>query len=256
MTPSPNPEPSRVSDVLSGRRRPEGTLLDGLSLRSRSLMIQLGQTRPYAKGEPLPTGGPDNTVHIVLDGCVSQQRTHFGTSILRFRGPGQVLEEHKLVEPDTPGPTTICLSGTTTLSFPAEALQDLLKQHVVIERRLLTSLETRNRMDERVYSMFKRPPLARVSTLLHHLGATVGVREQGPYGGVRIEGPRQRDLTDALLIGRSSVELALGRLREEGVIHNRYRAIVVRDMAALAEIAERPETRTVKKVTVKKGKKG
>ncbi|MFE0042228.1 Crp/Fnr family transcriptional regulator [Streptomyces albireticuli] len=251
MTPPPNLESFHVSDVLAGRRRmPEGSFLDGLPSRLWSSMIPLGQTRAYAKGEPLPTGGPDSPIHIVLGGCVAQRRAHFGTTILRFRGTGQVLEEHKLVEPDTPGPLTTCLSKTVTLSFTAEALQKLLERHVVIERKLLRSLETRNRTDERIYSTFKRPALARVSTLLHHLGATVGVREQGPNGGIRVEGPSQCDLAEALLIGKSTVELALGRLRDERVIHNRYRAIVVRDAAALAniaEITERPEPRTTRK---------
>ncbi|PNE32493.1 hypothetical protein AF335_18105 [Streptomyces eurocidicus] len=202
-------------------------------------MIPLGQTRAYAKGEPLTTGGPEEAVHIVLGGCVSQQRSHFGTSILRFRGTGQVLEEQRLLDPGAPGPATTCLSETVTLGFAPDVLWKVLTRHVVIERKLLLSLETRNRTDERIYSTFKRPALARVSTLLHHLGATVGVRDQGRYGGVRIEGPSQYNLTEALQLGQSTVEQALGELREKEVIHNRYRAIVVRDMAALAAIARR-----------------
>lgn len=244
MTPPPDPEYVPVSDVLAGRGLrflPEGSFLRSLAPRPGlwQSMVPLGQTRQYSKGEPLTTGGPGEPVHIVISGCVSQQRGHFGTSILRFRGGGQVLEEQRLLDPEAPGPTTTCLSETVTLGFAPDALWKFFARHVAVERKLLLSLEIRNRTDERIYSTFKRTALARVSTLLHHLGATVGVRDQGPYGGVRIDGPSQYHLTEALQLGQSTVEQALGQLREEEAIHNRYRAIVVRDMAALAVIARR-----------------
>ncbi|MGK5534221.1 Crp/Fnr family transcriptional regulator [Streptomyces sp. URMC 129] len=229
-----------LHDVLAGRHQmPEGSFIGSLPTQVWSVFVQEvdnGGIRAFKRGEEVPTGSSDDLVHIVLQGCVAQERSVPGALVVRFRGPGEFLGEQKLLHPSVSGPKTTSLTATTKImSFSADLMRALLGSKRRAEWALLVSLEARYRRDEEIYCTFSRPHLARLSTLLHHLASTVGVVE--PQRGIRIAGPRQSDLARALMIGQSTLENTLAVLCRKHIVYTRYRAIYVNDLDQLKEAA-------------------
>ncbi|AZM47450.1 Crp/Fnr family transcriptional regulator [Streptomyces sp. WAC 06738] len=240
--------PSKVdgfnpAEVLAGRRpMPQGSFLYHLPRAIWPLLVQTWgpDARTFQSGEELPLGQDDRDCFIVLGGFVVQQRHPMGRSrdlIARFRGLGQFLGEAKLIEPWSPV-KTVCLSTTWVMPCSAQRVNVLLKQHPAMQLALLRSLEDRNRADEKVYSMTRRSPLARVTTLLVHLAHTAGTRDPVAPDRITIKGLRQSDISDALALGTSTVENALRHLRTvEQAVDSGYRELVVADLNVLERLA-------------------
>ncbi|MEE1942321.1 helix-turn-helix domain-containing protein [Streptomyces sp. TRM 70361] len=251
VTRLPKSDPLNLTGVF--RREvpmPPGSFLSLLpdSLWSSLLTTDPGSGAPlypvcYAKDKRLPLGPGDETVYLTLTGCVAQRRYPYGRGakepvILRFRGAGQLLGEAKLLDPCS-SVETVCLSDTWVLPYSADHLNRLLGRRGGQGRgALLASLEERNRTDEMIYGTVTRPPLRRVGALLHHLAVTAGTGH--PDGSVRITGPRQTDLAEALLVSRSTVENAVSVLRTGNLVASSYRRFVVTDPAGLARLAGVP----------------
>ncbi|WP_459009602.1 helix-turn-helix domain-containing protein [Streptomyces aculeolatus] len=106
-----------------------------------------------------------------------------------------------------------------------------------VQLALLRSLEDRNRIDEKIYLMTGRSPLARVATLLTHLADTAGIRTPAEPDRITVNGLRQSDITRTLQLGKFAVENVLHRLREQQAIDSRYRQLVVTDPQALERIS-------------------
>ncbi|MFF0726135.1 Crp/Fnr family transcriptional regulator [Streptomyces sp. NPDC004134] len=231
------------AEVLAGRQpMPTGSFLFHLPRAIWPLLVQAWgpDVCDFQAGEKLPLGQDDRDCFIVLDGCVVQKRHPMGRSrdlISRFRGVGQFLGEAKLIEPWSQV-TTICLGTTWVMPCSAQRVNVLLKQHPVMQLALLRSLEDRNRADEKVYSMTRRCPLARVTTLLVHLAHTAGTRDPLDPDRITIKGLRQSDISDALALSRSTVENALRHLRTaEQAVDSGYRELVVADLNVLERLA-------------------
>jgi CRP-like cAMP-binding protein len=235
-SPSPDTQVFNSIDVLHGRQpTPRGSFLDHLPAAKWALFLAIwgSDARTYPKGAELPLRPKDTSMYVVLGGCVVQERFPFNTKIARFRGVGQVLGEAKLIEPRS-SVRTVCLTTTRVLPCDTRRVNLLLTQDHEAKRALLRSLEDRNRSDERIYATTSRSPLARVSALLHHLAMVAGTQDPaGPTGHTIIDGPRQQDLAEALLLGRSTVENAVATLRKKRLIDSRYRRLVVTDLPAL-----------------------
>ncbi|WP_251091347.1 Crp/Fnr family transcriptional regulator [Streptomyces sp. Caat 7-52] len=242
-SPTPRIDAFNPSSVLAGKRRmPEGTFLGYLPAKSWSRSIRPRLTsRIFNQGDMLPLGPTDGAVHVVLGGCLLQERFPFGTGkgapvVVRFRGTGEFLGEAKLIEP-TAHVRTVCLSTTWVMTCSIRRMKVLLNRHPEAELALLRSLEARNRSDEKIYCTADRPPLDRVSTLLLHLAQTAGTRDPDDPAQILIDGPRQSDLARSLLLGQSTVENAVAELRHKHrVIASRYRQLVVTDIARLKRI--------------------
>ncbi|MEU9187562.1 Crp/Fnr family transcriptional regulator [Streptomyces sp. NPDC048484] len=253
----PKVDAFRTADVLQGRQRmPKGSFLGHLSSETWKLLVNAwgSDARVYERDEVLPTGPDRQYVHIVLGGCVRQDRFPFGDddgspTITRFRGVGQVLGEAKLIEPRSHVLTT-CLTTTWVMPCFVPRMHAFFRKAPDVQLALLRSLEDRNRSDEIIYTMAARTPLRRVAGLLAHLAegaeateATEATEAPGNAPGaslgarVTIAGPSQKDMAAALLLGLSTVENAVRDLRNSGVLDNKYRQFVVSDLAALHGIA-------------------
>ncbi|WP_308310900.1 Crp/Fnr family transcriptional regulator [Streptomyces sp. GbtcB6] len=249
----PNVDAFRAVDVLNGRQTmPARSFLDQLPPGSWPLLVgEWGaDSRVHERDEELPLGPADEQVHIVLGGCVRQERHPFGTvegapKITRFRGVGQLLGEAKLIEPAAAVRTT-CLTTTWVMSCPVPGMNLLLRRRPHIQLALLRSLEDRNRTDEMIYGTMTRPPLERVCGLLVHLAEVAGTADTDDPGHLTILGPSQKDIADALLLGVSTVEHTLRLLRTpagqgglfpDGVLRSGYRRFVVTDLPSLRAVA-------------------
>lgn len=240
--------PSKVdgfnpSGVLAGRQpMPPGSFLYHLPRAIWPLLIQAWgpDARTFESGTRLPLGEDDRTCFIILGGCVIQERYPMGQGedvIARFRSVGEFLGEAKLIEPRSQV-KTVCVSTTWVMPCTAQRMNVLLKQHPPMQLALLRSLEDRNRIDERLYGMTRRTPLARVITLLVHLAHTAGARDPADPDRITLKGLRQRDISRALLLGISTVENALRHLRtHHGAVDSGYRELVVTDLGILRRLA-------------------
>ncbi|MFJ2609097.1 Crp/Fnr family transcriptional regulator [Streptomyces sp. NPDC091279] len=242
----------RSGDVLKGlQTMPAGSFLAHLPPESWPLLVGFWGpvSRVYQRDEHLP-GGPDGTdVHIVLGGCVRQDRFPFGRRdddpvISRFRGPGQLLGEAELIASGA-AVTTTCLTTTWVMSGSAQRMNAFLDRHPHARLALLRSLETRNRDDEKIYGTVTRTPLHRVGGLLAHLARTAGTADPAEPGHLTVLGLSQKDIAEALLLGVSTVESAVRGLRTPakdsglppgGVLRSRYRQFVVTDLPALHRV--------------------
>ncbi|MFD8813659.1 Crp/Fnr family transcriptional regulator [Streptomyces sp. NPDC059627] len=255
----PKVDAFRTGDVLSGRQAmPARSFLAQLPPGSWPLLVGKwgADSRIHERDEELPIGPADEHVHIVLGGCVRQDRHPLGTAegspkITRFRGAGQLLGEAKLIEPSAAVRTT-CLTTTWVMACPVPAMNLLLRRRPHIQLALLRSLEDRNRTDELIYGTMTRPPLERVCALLVHLAevaGTTGADGTDDPGHLTILGPSQKDMAEALLLGVSTVENTLRLLRTpaaqgglfpDGVLRSGYRRFVVTDLPSLRAVAKLP----------------
>lgn len=237
----------RAADVLQGRQRmPKGSFLHHLPSDTWKLLVNAwgSDARVYERDEVLPIGPDAQHVHIVLGGCVRQDRFPFGTdeedpTITRFRGVGQVLGEAKLIEPRSHVLTT-CLTTTWVMPCFVPRMHFLFRKAPDVQLALLRSLEDRNRSDEVIYTMAAHTPLQRVAGLLAHLAEVAGTPGTAPAGRTTITGPSQKDMAAALLLGLSTVENAVRDLRNCGVLDNKYRQFAVSDLDALRGLAAIP----------------
>jgi CRP-like cAMP-binding protein len=251
----PRVDAFRTGDVLNGRQpMPVGSFLAHLPGSDWPLLVSEwgADSRVYERDEELPIRPADEQVHIVLGGCVRQERHPFGAAegapkITRFRGIGQLLGEAKLIEPGSEVRTT-CLTTTWVMPCPVQRMNILLRRRPQIQLALLRSLEDRNRTDEKIYGTMTRTPLARVGALLIHLAEIAGTTDSAAPGHITILGPSQKDIADALLLGVSTVENTLRRLRtpdkdsglpRDGILRSGYRQFVVTDLPLLRTIATR-----------------
>ncbi|MDQ0788773.1 Crp/Fnr family transcriptional regulator [Streptomyces sp. B3I8] len=253
----PHIDAIRPADVLAGRQdMPLGTFMRYLPSGAWPLFVSAwgSDARMHARDTVLPIRPDDQFVHIVLGGCVSQERfltgqEDEGPKVTRFRAAGQLLSEGKLIELPAVVRTT-CLTDTWIMPCSVDRMNMLLRKHPDIQKALLRSLETRNRTDELIYGTVSRAPAQRVAGLLFHLARTAGVAgAPGTGTGAVVVGPSQKHLADSLQMGVSTMENALRQLRrppggqgssKRGLVLSHYRRFVVTDLTALRAFAELP----------------
>lgn len=235
---------SRPTELLHAHKeKPEGSFLHLLPEETWHGLLHAGlRSRRFVRDELLPMGPGNPSVYIIVEGTVRQDRYPLGKgpgipTITRFRGPGQLVGEAALIEPDS-SVTTRCLTSTDVIPCSARYFNVLTERHFPDARlALLRSLEDRSRTDELVYGMAIRPPLERVSRLLSHLADTIGVPDPEAPRNTVITGLGQKDIAAALQLAVSTTENALRTLRYHGVMEARYRQFVVHEVASLRHFA-------------------
>ncbi|WRZ96377.1 Crp/Fnr family transcriptional regulator (plasmid) [Streptomyces sp. NBC_01007] len=233
---------SRPIDLQDNEGKPGGSFPQRLPASTWQFLLAAGlRGRRFKPGDSLPLGQRDRDVYIVWEGVVRQDRFPLGERgdgprITRFRGPGQVLGEAKLITPDS-AVRTQCLTQTDAIPCPARYFNVLLHRRPDVQVALLRSLEDRNRSDELIYTTVTRPPLERISRLLVHLADTTGVPDPRGSNHIVISGPGQKDIAAALQIAISTTENAIRTLRHHGDIEARYRQFIVHNVDALRHFA-------------------
>jgi CRP-like cAMP-binding protein len=235
---------SRPTDLLHAHEgKPEGSFLHRLTAETWHALLQAGlRSRAFGRDELLPMGPDHQSVYIILEGVVRQDRYPLGTGagippVTRFRGAGQLVGEAALIEPGS-SVDTRCLTGTVVIPCSARYFNVLTERRLPDARlALLRSLEDRARSDEVIYGMAIRPPLERVSRLLAHLADTAGVPDPRTSEYSVITGPGQKDIAAALQLAVSTTENALRTLRYHGVLEARYRQFVIHDVDGLRHFA-------------------
>lgn len=202
-------------------------------------------------------------IHIITLGVIKETTPH-GTTRLWRRGAilGDIsrvmLRKRTTDESGSPGsgPHITFLSAGVLLSLTTRTLASLVEKEPVLALFLAQLTNDRAQNVESVYAVSKADPVVRVARLLRYLVPPSKRGKEGrrfrwtrngmhdvPNGALTLTGPSQADISDALGLGRTTVEKAMASLRAEGILNalppgtrsNRYYEIM--DYARLTSLA-------------------
>lgn len=150
---------------------------------------------------------------------------------LNYRGPGEMLGEHSLLELG-PIPENVAADKVEALRLPPQPLQGILARDNRILRRLTEHMAKQRAIaEERVRALLTRTVESRLAAFLLEAATTYGVPESR---GVLI-GVKYTHLELANFVGstRETVTLVLGQLRRRKTIDMDHRRVVILDKQAL-----------------------
>jgi CRP/FNR family cyclic AMP-dependent transcriptional regulator len=218
---------------------PPETFLGLLGESSRAALLSLGMTREYPARALILREGESSAHVLLLHGGwvkIVAGTPHGGQAMLAIRSRGELVGEEAALD-DKPRPVSVVSTGPVTAyvvtrtSF-LRCLAEHPDVHLAVTRTLSTRLReaTRRRVD-----FTGQPGDVRLARVLCEL-AEKNSRETA--AGVELGyALTQPDLAAMAGVSEPSVQRALGKLRNNGVLGTGRRRIVVRDLAALHRAA-------------------
>lgn len=225
---------------------PPGTLMARLCERSRQELLSLGVAQKYRAGRVLMREGDEgDSVYLLrswasdTDACVKiTANGRDGVTLFAIRVSGDLIGELGALEADSVRSSTAttctdtiahCIPGAVFLSFLHKSPDGWQALCRTIVDRLAWA-------DQRRLDFADCPVRVRLARVLLELVETHGCRVNG---GWRITVQlSQRELGDLIGASEDAVGLAMGQLREPGVVSSSYRQVVVHDLEALRHIAD------------------
>ena len=213
-------------------------MLRSLPDADAKLLLRAGTVHEYARRDVLVhEGDVADSFHIVLDGRAAVRvTTPAGESaIVNILGPDEHFGEVSLLGRDDPRRTAsiVALEAVRTLSIPAAVFRDLRDRNPRLEQ-LVSSILAR-RVDElsaqvleAMYDSLERRVVRRLSAL-----AAI-YRASAPEVTIPLT---QDELSQLVGGARPSVNQALQRIVDAGVIELRRGRVIVRDPAELRRLA-------------------
>ncbi|MER5927870.1 Crp/Fnr family transcriptional regulator [Streptomyces mirabilis] len=233
-----------------------------LSISALLELASVARYRVHGRGQSLLIRRSPGYVHFLIDGCVLEETTD--SQISRLWRDGAVFGEqeilHSLSPTNQPKPNRTrflnFLSESRCLLIPREKLRVLALNDPSAMFMLARVGMNRANTIERLYTVTRKSPASRVAALLDYLaGQTTVMRPKTveneekqlvvkPMRNAIVEGPTQNDISEALNLGRATVERAVRELRKEGALQrfgkgertNRVYEIADRDL--LQQIAQ------------------
>lgn len=237
---------SLVSGAEPAGRWVAGTLLHDLDEDDRSVLLGLGTRRVFEPGAALIAEGSSGTeTFVLLDGYskVLGNTVDGRTVLLSIRGHGEVVGELAALDRKPRSASVIALTRVVARVVTQRDFLRYLRERPAAMTALQSALlaEFRRATQHRVY-VSGAPVGVRLALVLHYLMETYGRR---CAEGVRIEVPlSQPELASLIGVSEPSLHRALTELRIRDVVGTRYRRLVVRDPAALRELAAEGPERT------------
>ncbi|WP_369393326.1 Crp/Fnr family transcriptional regulator [Streptomyces sp. CG1] len=206
-------------------------------------LLNLGSRRAYRNGETLlGEGSPDHHVLLIVNGCVKVHGTTRAgrPTLLAIRVGGDLLGEQAALDGGPRSATAAADGRTVVREIAGPEFLRLLKADpeagIALSRYLSIKLRrtTRYRVD-----IGGSPVLTRLAAALCELADGHGRRV--PEGVLVDALVGQPELAAIVSTTMPTLERAMKRLRDRGVISTGYRSLIVKDLAALTAIAENPE---------------
>jgi CRP-like cAMP-binding protein len=229
---------------LPPERWPRGSLLALAPAPTARQLLALGSRRVYRNGEALLTeGAGDRRVLLVLSGCVKLHATTRSgrLTLLAIRVGGDLLGEQSVLNDEPRSATAVSVGRTLVREVPGTDFLRVLRSDpeagIALSRYLSVKLRraTRYRVD-----IGGNPVVARLAAVLCELAEGHGRTESS---GIRVDAlVTQPELAAIVSTTVPTLERAMKRLRELGLITTGYRSLIIKDLPALTAIAEDPET--------------
>ncbi|TAN54070.1 MAG: cyclic nucleotide-binding domain-containing protein, partial [Betaproteobacteria bacterium] len=231
----------RASAVLGLQRV---AILKGLDARTlREIADQCNWTRYKRNQYVIRRDGEDRDVHLVIAGMVrvSAAGGRGRQIILRDLPAGELFGEHSAIDGRTHMADVVAVRESLLASLPPEAFRAILANHASVREHVLRRLSGSVReLAGRLIDLGARRVQARVWLELLRLARIAGVQANVS----RIErAPTHREIASHVGTSREEVTRELSRLVRHGLLERAGRALVLRDVAALEQLAaeSRPE---------------
>lgn len=220
-------------------RWPRASLLGTLSETSRERLLEQGTIREYPAGRVLIRMGDSTTfVLILLEGIVKATSvTSDGKEVLlAVRVGGDIVGEFAALD-GRPRSSAVTTCGPVVGCMLAQSdFQGLLRRDETLAREVDRSVLGKLRFaNERRVEFAGYDAQARVARVLRELAAAYGERSGNR---VTLNWPlTQTELASLASVAEPTVQKALRRLRESGVIATGYRSLTIQDFSRLNELA-------------------
>jgi len=220
-------------------RWPRTSLLGTLSETSRDRLLEQGTIREYPADRVLMRMGDSTTfVLILLEGIVKATSvTSDGKEVLlAVRVGGDIVGEFAALD-DRPRSSTVTTCGPVVGCALAQSdFLGLLRRDEALAREVDRSVLGKLRFaNERRVEFAGYDAQTRVARVLRELAAAYGERSGNR---VMLNWPlTQPELASLSSVAEPTVQKALRRLRESGVIVTGYRSLTIQDFSRLNELA-------------------
>ncbi|MYS69613.1 hypothetical protein GTY88_04090 [Streptomyces sp. SID5926] len=213
--------------------------LYGLPHDSVEALTEVSRLRRRGRGRPLMLPVM-KFAYFLVDGCMSETgqagKARLWRELMLFESisnsgvlPGSYSEER--IDPVTTGATAVStLTPCVFIEVPSSKMSALASTDPAIALMLARMAAKRGVLTERLYTATRASPVARVAAVLNYLAAPtrrnlIRRREDGALVMTTTEelvasGPSQADLSDALCLGRATVEKAIAELRQAGALRS------------------------------------
>ena len=216
-------------------------LFEPLSPAERERLADGCRIRTFARGAALfREGERADGMHIVLRGVVKAVRfTPDGReTVLHLVRTGNTVGEGAMFQRGTFPASAVAVDEVETLYVSAEALFALVAENPELALRMLAALSLRLRMfAHKLAAQGQGGAACRLATYLLH-------RRQIGGGDVIRLGVSREVLANLLGLARETLSRQLSRFAEAGFVALQGKDIVIRDAAALRDIAEEGERQT------------
>jgi len=238
--PSDRPEPtSPIRPEPKPAIWPPRTFLGTLSEGSRDGLLSLGAFREYAAGTRVILEGDTSTHVIAMHGGWVKviAETEYGSqALLALRSRGELVGEQAALEGEPRSASVITASVVTGYVIQRLDFLRYLGEHPDVHIEVTRALSGKLRMaTRRLIDFSGLPAHVRLARVLSEL-ARMNSRQtsEGTELGYTLTQP---ELAAMVGVSEPSMQRALRRLRESGVLGTGYRKIFIRDTAALDAIA-------------------
>ncbi|MEO8718418.1 MAG: cyclic nucleotide-binding domain-containing protein [Burkholderiales bacterium] len=219
-------------------------ILKGLDARTlREIADQCHWSRYKRNQVVIRREGTDRDVYFVIAGMVrvSAQAGRGRQIILRDVAAGEVFGEHSAIDGRARFADVLAVRESLLASMPPEAFRSMLANHASVREHVLRRLSGSVReLADRLVDLGAQSVKSRVWLELLRLARLAGVQANV----ARIEqAPSHRDIASHVGTSREEVTCELSRLGQQGLLERAGRALVLRDVAALQQLAaeSRPE---------------
>jgi CRP/FNR family transcriptional regulator, cyclic AMP receptor protein len=182
-------------------------------------------------------GDASDVAWVLLDGLVKLVKlSRDGTEILiELRGAGDIVGEMGAIDGLPRSAAVVTLLDTDALVLSSDAFRTLLRERPALAEQLERVLVTRLRQASfRQLELATVEVVGRVGRRLLELAEASGERTDD---GVLVRGMSQHELASWVGASRDSVVRALSVLREGGLVESGRGRILLRDAAALRDLA-------------------
>lgn len=221
--------------ITDDRRWPRASLLGSLGEASRKRLLTYGTVRQYpANHEVIRMGEETAFVIFLLEGIIKvTARTPDGHEVLlAIRVGGDVVGEFAALDGRPRSATVTTCGPVTGCVIPQDAFRRLLRSDGDLAQELDKSVLTKLRFaNERRVEFAGYDAGVRVARVIRELAVAYGERSGNR---VVLNWPlTQAELASLACVAEPTVQKALRRLRESGMVTTGYRSLAVENFSAL-----------------------
>ena len=230
-----------VDDVEARRSKhswPVGSLLARLLPAACDALLAQAHVRRFAPAEVLlRQGATDRHAYLILAGDVAVHIIESSgmDTMLAVRRRGDIVGELAALTGEPRSATVVAMTPVMAGVITASALTNVLTTYPTAAWELVrTQAHRLDWANRRRVDFVSRRATARVARALADLAHEIGPGNEQP---IRVE-LSQRDIASIVGMALNTAENALRSLAHHGYIERRYRAVLVIDLAGLAEFAD------------------